>query len=288
VIEVLDPGPLTLVEDLGRPGLRHLGVPASGAADPASLRLANRLVGNPEGAAALESTLAGPALRFAVAATFALTGAPAEATLDDQPVSSDAPVHAAAGRVLRVGRASAGLRTYVAVRGGLAVAATLGSRSADVLSGLGPPPLRRGDVLPVGEAGGPAPGVDVAPVTPPGGGATLTVLPGPRDDWFAPSALATLAATTWSASSRSDRSGVRLDGPALDRSRDGELPSEGLVPGALQVPPSGRPVVMLRDHPVTGGYPVLAVVVERDLPAVGQLRPGDPVRFRVASRQVPE
>ena len=173
-----------------------------------------------------------------------------------------------------------GLRSYLAMRGGIDVPAVLGSRSTDTLSGLGPAPLRAGDRLAVGSLAGEEPFVDIAAVGAPAERPVLRVLPGPRRDWLAPEAWAELGRAEWTVSTDSDRVGVRLAGPRLARARDDELPSEGLVPGAVQVPPDGAPVLFLADHPVTGGYPVLAVVVTADLGAAAQLRPGDVVRFR--------
>ncbi|HWG22891.1 biotin-dependent carboxyltransferase family protein [Actinospica sp.] len=271
-IHVLSPGPLTTVQDLGRPGLASVGVGPSGAADRGSLRLANRLVGNPEDAAALELTYGGLRIRFDAAATIALTGAPCPG------VAMNGPVHVAAGQELAVGIPSEGLRTYLAVRGGIDVPEVLGSRSTDVLAGIGPAVLETGMRLPIGSPGKDFPNVDLAPPT--GlGPAVLRVLPGPRDDWFVPDALASLTESAYVVTKDSNRVGVRLDGPELKRRVSGELPSEGAVCGALQVPPDGRPILFLADHPVTGGYPVIAVVADADLDRAGQLRAGDGVRF---------
>ncbi|WP_049575399.1 biotin-dependent carboxyltransferase family protein, partial [Nonomuraea sp. SBT364] len=184
-----------------------------------------------------------------------------------------------AGGEVALGAPVWGLRTYLAVRGGVAVEPVLGSRSTDSLSGLGPPPLAAGTVLPVGGADGLAEvGVDLAPLPGPGP-AVLRVWPGPRDDWFAEGALASLCGGPYVVSQDSNRVGVRLRGAELARSRKGELPSEGMVTGAVQVPPSGQPIVFLADHPPTGGYPVIAVVREADLGVAAQVRPGDVVRF---------
>jgi biotin-dependent carboxylase-like uncharacterized protein len=173
------------------------------------------------------------------------------------------------------------LRSYLAVRGGVAVEPVLGSRSTDSLSGLGPEPLRAGTLLPVGDTGE-LPPIHVDQAPPPGRRAgVLRVLPGPRDDWFAPGALEALCGRPYVVSQDSNRVGVRLHGPELVRAREGELPSEGMVTGAVQVPPSGQPIVFLADHPPTGGYPVIAVVLTADLPVAAQLRPGDPVRFTI-------
>lgn len=285
MIEVLRPGGLTTVQDLGRPGLAHLGVPPSGAADRPALQLANRLVGNPEGAPALETTLQGPALRFHRPASVALAGAPCPARAASRPIAMHAVVHLRAGDVLDLGLAEAGVRTYVAVRGGLAVETVLGSASTDLLSGLGPPPLRTGDRLAVGSLATGWPLVEVAPVAPPAARAELRVVPGPREDWLAPEALDILCGT-WTVAPGSNRVGVRLTGARLERARDGELASEGVVAGAIQVPPSGEPIILLADHPTTGGYPVIAVVAYDDLPTAGQLRPGGAVALRLDPRSV--
>jgi biotin-dependent carboxylase-like uncharacterized protein len=183
-----------------------------------------------------------------------------------------------AGQVLRLGVPTTGLRTYLAVRGGMAVAPVLGSRSTDSLSGLGPDRLVPGAVLPVGPEPVEFPLVDVAPVaTPPAGVVTLRAVTGPRANWITDPVA--LTATTWTASSRSDRIGMRLEGPALERTSAGELPSEGMVRGAVQVPSGGEPVLFLADHPVTGGYPVVAVVLDADADRAAQVRPGQGVRF---------
>ena len=280
-LEVLEPGPATTVQDLGRPGLAALGVGTSGAVDAPSLRLANRLLANPEGSAGLEVTLGGLTARARGDLLVAVTGAVGELRVDDRVVAPNALVPVDDGRVLRLGRAQAGLRSYLAVRGGLAVEPVLGSRSTDVLAGLGPPQLRAGDVVPVGDPPAAVPLVDLAPVpAPPGGDLELRVLLGPRDDWFTPAALAAFLSQPYTVSTESNRVGMRLEGPPLERARDGELPSEGVVPGAVQVPAGGSPVVFLADHPLTGGYPVVAVVVSADLPLAGQARPGQRLRFR--------
>jgi biotin-dependent carboxylase-like uncharacterized protein len=281
-MEVIRPGSLTTVQDLGRPGFAHLGVGRSGAADPDSLRLANRLVGNEEGAACLEITFGGCSVRFDKAQTVALTGAPCPVTLSGRSGFMYGPMQAGPGEELGLGLPVLGVRTYLAVRGGLDVAPVLGSRATDVLAGIGPDPLWPGIRLPIGTAAGEWPGVDVAPVPPLPDEPVLDVLPGPRDDWFTPEALTTLTSQEYEVTAESNRVGLRLSGPALERSTGGELPSEGMVRGALQVPPSGQPVLFLADHPVTGGYPVIAVVVERDLHLAAQARPGQRLRFRVA------
>lgn len=294
-IEVLAPGALTTIQDLGRPGWAHIGVPRSGAADRDALRLANRLVGNAEGAAALETTLAGPRLRFAGTALVAITGAPVSATVNGLNIPMGQAVSIEAGDELRVGTARLGLRSYVAFAGGLDVPLVLGSAATDTLTGLGPARLRHGDALRValnvhgGEGGrGPAAGARAADgvdgeereaAAHDSGDARLRVLLGPREDWFSGLAIERLTGEAYTVTPASNRVGVRFDGPMLERSRSDELRSEGLVPGAIQVPADGRPIMLLVDHPTTGGYPVIAVVHSADLGVAAQLRPGVRVRF---------
>ncbi len=282
MLTVLAPGPLATVQDDGRPGWASIGVTRSGAADREAAALAGRLVGNAPSAAGIEVTAGGLRVRAGRTLLVAVTGAPAPVTVDGRPAPFAAPLTLRPGQVLGLGVPPVGLRSYLAVRGGVDVAPVLGSRSTDILSGLGPAPLRAGDELPVGDLLGEEPFVDVAPVRAPSSRPVLRVLPGPRRDWLAPAAWTSLTGEGWTVTSDSDRVGLRLDGPRLERARQDELPSEGLVPGAVQVPPDGAPVLFLVDHPVTGGYPVLAVVATADLPAVAQLRPGDIVRFRPA------
>ncbi|WP_265521978.1 5-oxoprolinase subunit PxpB [Oerskovia flava] len=288
VLEVLSPGMLTLVQDAGRPGRAALGVSRSGAADRASFDLANRLVANPAGAAALELTFGGLALRFRQRATVAVAGAPAPMTVDGTAVGMHAVLDVPAGAELRIGLPTAGLRTYVALRGGVRVPQVLGSSSTDVLSGIGPPPLAPGTVLGVGEPPEDVPVVEVAPVRDPvgtrrvgerpGEPTVLEVMPGVRGQWFGRDAFAALGAT-FVVSPDSNRVALRLSGPPVPRSPR-ELPSEGLVRGAVQVPPDGQPVLFLADHPVTGGYPVIAVLTSRSADRAAQRRPGDRVALR--------
>jgi biotin-dependent carboxylase-like uncharacterized protein len=275
-LTVLECGPLTTVQDAGRVGQAALGIGRSGACDRASYRLANRLVGNDPGAAVLEVTFGGLAVRAEQGVTVATTGARCQGA-----TAHNAPVWLPAGGELRLGPPGSGLRTYLAVRGGIEVEPVLGSRSTDVLAGLGPEKVTAGDVVPVGEPRGDMPSVDVAPVDDPAGGELVVrVLPGPRLDWFAGDSWASLTGQVYGVSNDCDRVGVRLEGDPLERSRNGELPSEGMMRGALQVPPSGTPVLFLADHPVTGGYPVIGYVVDADVDRCAQLRPGQTVRFR--------
>lgn len=281
---VLDAGPLTTVQDAGRPGLCHLGIGRSGAADRGSYRLANRLVGNRETEAVLEVTLGGLALRADDDFLIALTGAPCQVLVADIEFGTNAPIALKAGQQVALASPAAGLRSYLAVRGGIRVPEVLGSRSTDVLSGIGPDPLAPGDILPVGPPYGRQPDLDVAPVpAPPADDLVLAVRAGPRDDWFTPEAMMELLSGRYEVTGESNRVGMRLSGPPLRRSREKELPSEGMVTGALQVSPSGQPTLFLADHPVTGGYPVIAVVAAADVDRAAQARPGQHVRFRLAA-----
>lgn len=271
-------GPLTTVQDLGRPGYAHLGVPRSGALDRPALLLGNRLVGNPPEAAALEITLGPFAAIARRAGTIALTGAAAPLRVGGRPAPLNAPVPVRAGERIEAGRATAGLRAYLAAAGGFAAAPVLSSRSTDTLSRLGPPVVRPGDRLPLGPVAGVPAAVDVAPRAALGGPIVLRITWGPRADRFADAEL--LGSAEYRIRSESNRVGARLDGRALTRADAVELPSEGIVLGAVQVPADGQPLVFLADHPTTGGYPVVAVVDATDLPLLAQARPGDTVRFR--------
>lgn len=280
-LEIVRTGPLALVQDLGRPGLAHIGVTRSGAADRPAHLLANRLVANPAGYATVEVTLGGFAARvLGGSVDITVTGADAQAKVDRVPFGANSIRRVHAGQVISLSAPASGMRTYLAVRGGIAVTPVLGSRSYDTMSRLGPPPLRPGDVLPVGEPTADFPEVELAPVAAVGAGPVeLRVVRGPRDDWFSdPDAL---VRSDWVTSDRSDRVGVRLTGPALAALQpQRQLPSEGTTRGAVQVPPNGQPVILGPDHPVTGGYPVIGVLIDRDTDQLAQLRPGQPVRLR--------
>jgi biotin-dependent carboxylase-like uncharacterized protein len=284
-LSVVRAGALTTVQDRGRPGHAHLGVPRSGALDGPAAALVNRLVGNPPEAAVLETTLTGCAVRPRSTVTVAVGGAPCRVTVDGRPVAWGAPVRVPAGSLLDVGAALSGVRSYVAVSGGVAVEPVLGSRSTDLLSGLGPPPLTDDAVLPLGCPTELHARVDVAPQPAPPAELVLHVTLGPRDGWFTPEAVRAFTSRAYRVSAASNRIGLRTEGPALERARTGELASEGMVLGAVQVPPDGRPVVFLADHPTTGGYPVIAVVRAADLPAAAQAVPDTPVRFVAVRRR---
>ncbi|MDQ2849354.1 MAG: biotin-dependent carboxyltransferase family protein [Actinomycetota bacterium] len=277
-LTVLATGPLALLQDHGRPGLGGQGVGRSGAADRGSHDLANRLVGNAPDAASIEIVFGGLSVRADHDLIVALTGAPAPATLDGTPVGHNAVLRMRAGSVLALATPRTGLRSYLAVRGGIAVAPVLGSRATDVLSGLGPPALTAGTVLPIAVPARALPILDQAAVwSPPAGAIVLRARRGPRASRVADDPFG----RAWTASSRSDRIGIRLEGEPMRFVPDlPELPSEGVVRGALQVPPSGEPVLFLSDHPVTGGYPVIAVVISTDVDLAAQARPGQQIVFR--------
>lgn len=287
-LHVVSAGALTLLQDLGRPGLAAMGVSASGAADPVALRAANRLVGNDAATACLE--LVGGGLELAARGTrvLAVTGAGVELIIvradgELTEVPFGRPFVVEDGESLRVGVPTTALRSYLAVRGGFDLAPVLGSLSTDVLSGIGPDPIVAGAVLPVRTPATGLAAVDTDWVPPAEQTVELNVVLGPRDDWFTSDAVAALAAQTWTVSSQSNRVGLRLDGEPLTRSTVAELPSEGTLAGAIQVPSDGRPVLFLADHPVTGGYPVIAAVASYHLHLAGQLPPGAAVRFRPIS-----
>jgi biotin-dependent carboxylase-like uncharacterized protein len=286
VIEVVRPGLLTTVQDLGRTGYAHLGVARSGALDTGALIRANRLVGNPDGTAGLETTLNGITVRAESPTTVAVTGALAPVTVDGRPAEFGAAFDLAAGAVLDVGAAQIGVRSYLAFAGGVTVAPVLGSRSTDTLSGLGPPPLRAGFVLPLGRTGTATEAdmwrqdplhPDLAP--PSMDTMQLRLRLGPRHDWISQTARDALQQADFTLSVKSNRVGARLSGPILTRAIAGDMPSEGIVLGAVQVPPDGQPLIFLADHPTTGGYPVVGVVESDDLALVAQARPGAAVRF---------
>jgi biotin-dependent carboxylase-like uncharacterized protein len=279
-LEILKTGPLALLEDLGRPGLAHMGVTRSGAADRRSHSLANRLVANPHDRATIEVTFGGLSARVRGGdVAIAVTGADADPSVNGLPFGTNSIHYAHDGQVISLGAPRSGLRSYLAIRGGIDVEPMLGSRSYDVMSAIGPQPLRPGDVLTIGEHTAEFPELDQAPVAPIVADLIeLLVVPGPRDDWFTdPHAL---VHTDWVASDRSDRVGMRLVGRPMElRWPDRQLPSEGAVRGAIQVPPNGLPVILGPDHPVTGGYPVIGVVADEDIDRVAQVRPGQHVRM---------
>jgi biotin-dependent carboxylase-like uncharacterized protein len=281
MIEVLRAGLCDLVMDQGRPGRGALGVPTGGAADPGALAAANRLVGNDAAAAGLEITLQGPCLRFPLGGVVALTGARFVATRSSgAAVGWSETLVLAAGETLHLERAEAGCRCWLALRGGLALPQVMGSRSTFLPAGFGGylgRALQAGDLL---EGGPQASGMRLLRARPPSAerDAPLRVVAGPQAGRFDDAGLAAFFAGNYRVAEASDRRGLRLAGPAATHAR-AELPSQGVLPGAVQVPPDGQPIILGWDGPVTGGYPVIAAVIAADMTKVAQLRPGDTVRF---------
>src|SRR6478736_2317328 len=304
-IRIVSPGLQSLIQDLGRDGHSGLGVSAAGALDRASLRRANRLVGNAPGAAVIETvaieTVAGGLTVQAVGdQVLAVAGAPSELAITT-PAGAEAeparrtvpmatPFALLDGETLSIGAPMSGFRSYLAVRGGIAAAPVLGSRSTDTMSGIGPAPLAAGQLLASGgdSESGVVGNPELQPEFPGSGVTVLDVVPGPRADWFDAEALDSLTCQEWQVKPQSNRVGMRLDGTPLQRARDGELASEGTVAGALQVPPEGLPVLFLADHPITGGYPVIAVVVDSQLDLAAQVPIGGRIRFRWAESATTE
>jgi 5-oxoprolinase (ATP-hydrolysing) subunit C len=305
MIDVLRAGVLTTVQDLGRHGLRHLGICQAGALDALALNVANRLVGNVPNAAGIEITLGPVALRFTRDVRIALTGADFSATLDDEPLHAWWSLPVRAGQVLTLRAPRHGMRAYVAVAGGIDVIALLGSRSTDLqagFGGLGGRALRDGDRLPIGAAHhgrklalgpetsgfgvkspalcafGPMP---VAPGAQAAGSndTVIRVLPGPEFEQFTAAAQTAFWQHPWRVTPNSNRMGYRLAGPALERGDTADLLSHGVLPGTIQVPPSGQPIVLMSDAQTSGGYPKIAAVISADLWRLAQARLNAPLRF---------
>lgn len=277
-LRVVDPGHLTLVQDAGRPGLGWQGVGSSGAFDRAAMRQLHALLGDTAETAVLEVLAGGLTLHAESDHLLAVTGGIGPVHVDGEHVEHGRAFVARAGQEVVVGPVELGLRVYVGVAGGVDVDPVLGSRSADTMSGLGPPRLAAGDVIEAGMPGH-ATGVEDVPALLTSGVTTVSAVPGPRDDWFTGDAVRRFFSAQWSVSTRSDRIGVRLEGPALERRVTDELPSEPCVRGSVQVVTAGTPVVLGPDHPVTGGYPVIAVVLDDHVDRLAQVRPGEIVRF---------
>ncbi|MCO5115850.1 MAG: 5-oxoprolinase/urea amidolyase family protein [Burkholderiaceae bacterium] len=280
----------TLVQDAGRPGLAAQGVSAAGALDAGAMRRANRLVGNASNQPVLEALAGGLQLTSQGDTVLAVTGATGALMLSRAdgrtwPVERNQALALAAGDTLMLGQPATGLRSYVAVRGGFVIAPVLGSASRDTLAKIGPPALTAGQHLPVGDtrACSAVATPDLAPPPLPKAGDTVTldVTLGPRTDWFTPEAVTLLAAQRWQLTQQADRVGLRLQGEVpLTRAQTQELPSEGTVTGAIQVPANGQPVLFLADHPLTGGYPVIGCVAPWHLDLAAQIPPGAWIQFK--------
>jgi len=284
MIQVLEPGLFTTVQDLGREGFGPLGVSPSGAADAISLRLGNRLVGNAEGAAGLEMTLLGGTIAFPEGAVLALTGSDFGATLDGKPLALWCSFEAKAGQALRLGPTRSGARCYLCIRGGIETKLFLGSASTHVLSGLGGHEgraLRKGDVLKVGAASGPSrirrlsarAKHEMQPRT------VLRITPGPQRERFSESAQRLFYESKYRVAEESNRMGIRLEGAAIPAPSGGETVSEGVALGAIQVPEGGKPIILFVEQQTTGGYPKIANVISADFHTLGQVRPRDEIRF---------
>jgi biotin-dependent carboxylase-like uncharacterized protein len=288
-LRVVAPGFLTTVQDLGRPGHAAAGVSASGAADPLALRIGNRLVGNGDGTPGLEMTMLLGSFRFEADVLFALAGADPGARLGDRAVAPWTPHRARAGDTLVGGALRGGARSYLCVRGGIAVPLVFASASTHLMTGLGGlegRALRAGDRLPVGAPGGSPPhDRAVDPTGLPGYriGEPFRVTVGPQASWFASEALARFYDAPWQVAEACDRMGIRLSGPSIPLASPRELATEGVLSGAIQIPPGGLPIVLFVEHQTTGGYPKLANVIAADLARLGQLRPRDTVRFEPIS-----
>jgi antagonist of KipI len=287
LIEVRAPGLLTTVQDLGREGFGPMGVSASGAADPVALRIGNRLVGNPVGAAGLEMTLLGGTFVFPERAVVALTGSEFGATLDNEPVEMWKSLEIRQGQTLRLGATRTGARCYLCVRGGIDVKLFLGSASTHLLSGLAGfegRALRAGDVLRIGTASGSfrtfrKRSVSARSVTQLTPRKVLRVTPGPQSDRFSQEARDAFYAGTYRVMEESNRMGLRLQGAAIASNAGGEMISEGVSLGAVQITVSGLPIILFVEQQTTGGYPKIANVISADLSSLGQLRPRDEIRF---------
>jgi len=291
-IQVQAPGLLTTVQDLGRQGFGPLGVSPSGAADPISLRLGNRLVGNHEGAAGLEMTLLGGTFIFPQGAIVALTGSDFGATLDNVSFDLGTSVEVRPSQTIRLGPTNSGARCYLCVQGGISVKPFLGSASTHILSGLGGfegRPLRKGDVVRIGSSTDPFRRRTIAPAVSEhlSRRKVLRVTAGPQGDWFSESSLRSFYASTYRVGEQSNRMGLRLESgleqglerASVLRRTASEMITEGVSLGAIQVPTGGSPIILFVEQQTTGGYPKIANVISADLHRVGQLRPRDEIRF---------
>ncbi len=283
-IEVLSPGLLTTVQDAGREGFGPIGVSPSGAADATALRVGNRLVGNPSNAAALEMTLLGGTFLFPEGAVIALTGSDFGASLDDAAIPLWSSIEVKHGQTLHTGATRSGARCYLCASGGIETKPFLGSRSTHLLSGLGGyegRALRKGDVLKIGLSSGPFRKRTVSAqalhrLQP---RKVLRVTPGPQSEWFADAAHAIFYASAFRIAEESNRMGLRLEGTPVPGGAASEMVTEGVSLGAVQITPTGLPIILFVEQQTTGGYPKIANVISADISSLGQLRPRDEIRF---------
>ena len=288
-IEVLHPGLLTTVQDLGRTGYQRFGVSVSGAVDPRSAAVANILAGNPDGEAALECTVLGPQLRFDAPAVIAVTGADLGPTLDGVPVENYRALRVQAGQTLRFTGPKCGCRAYLAVSGGLDVPEVMGSRSTYMKAKIGGwhgRKLEKGDVLPLRAPGTEPKALENRALAPEFRGRseyTLRVVMGPQDDAFTPGGVSAFLSGVYTVTPEFDRMGCRMEGPEIEHNGSADILSDGIAFGAVQVPDSGQPIVMLADRQTTGGYTKIANVISADFRILGQLKSGDRVRFEKVS-----
>jgi antagonist of KipI len=285
---VIKPGLLTTVQDLGRYGHQASGVPVAGPMDVFSHRLANQLLGNDVEAATLEITLLGPELMVEADTTMAIAGAQFEVACDDRPVALNSSFTIQRGQRLKFGRIAGGARAYLAVAGGIQTDPVLGSRATHLVSHMGGfsgRALMPGDRVPIAGDAGPRPVRKAVGFTlPTKGRAVLRVIAGPQADWFQADALKTISGVSFRISPQSNRMGYRLQGPPLVRAREGELISEPVGLGAIQVPSAGEPILLMADRQTAGGYPKIGYVISADLPLAGQLAPGDFIEFHLCSQ----
>ena len=288
-IEVLHPGLLTTVQDLGRTGYQRFGVSVSGAVDPRSAAVANILAGNPDGEAVLECTVLGPQLRFDAPAVIAVTGADLGPTLDGVPVENYRALRVQAGQTLRFTGPKCGCRAYLAVSGGLDVPEVMGSRSTYMKAKIGGwhgRKLEKGDVLPLRAPGTEPKALENRAIAPEFRGRseyTLRVVMGPQDDAFTPGGVSAFLSGVYTVTPEFDRMGCRMEGPEIEHAGSADILSDGIAFGAVQVPDSGQPIVMLADRQTTGGYTKIANVISADFRILGQLKSGDRVRFEKVS-----
>lgn len=288
-ITVLHPGMLTTVQDLGRTGYQRYGVPVSGAVDPRSAAVANILVGNDEGEAVLECTVLGPRLRFDSGAVVAVTGGDLGPTVDGQPIANYQAIELAAGQTLAFAGPKSGCRAFVAVSGGLDIPMVMGSRSTYMkakIGGFQGRRLEKGDVLSLRSPGAAPKNLGIRALAPefrPREVYTLRVVPGPQDGAFTGDGMDTFLSGAYTVTAEFDRMGCRLEGPQIAHRESADIISDGIAFGAVQVPSSGQPIIMLSDRQTTGGYTKIANVISADFRILGQMKGGDKVRFERVS-----